>query len=345
MWIKTVYSLSSFLSFNACSLEGQSTGNHEVQYQAKIKRGKAMKYSPPGVQLLLTHPPKRVLCLRKSEGTETLTLLREGNYSCTVWGENTHANSASSWDSAGVNSEKNMLFKACHTAASMTALGPTHTLGAAGEAWEPLQSAIQESQEDTEHRDLHRNKVAQTSSLTFIRVHHPHFHLPAPEGTWAWLFIRELVEHPERRAQFQMSYNFPGLFLQSRELKKNPGCLWPFPRCVGFDLGNTAGPQAAQKREYDFVHADALSSTQDHIIKYLLLQYPIHITRPVGYYMILQILCAWTFLSLIYSFSDLEIFRQEIIWSTSNYQLFFPLRFFFIRTIPKKPTLDKPLKN
>lgn len=65
----------------------------------------------------------------------------------------------------------------------MTALGPTHTLGAAGEAWEPLQSAIQEPQEDTEHRDLHRNKVAQTSSLTFIRVHHPHFHLPAPEGT------------------------------------------------------------------------------------------------------------------------------------------------------------------
>lgn len=111
MWIKTVYSLSSFLSFNACSLEGQSTGNHEVQYQAKIKRGKAMKYSPPGVQLLLTHPPKRVLCLRKSEGTETLALLREGNYSCTVWGENTHANSASSWDCAGVNSEKNMLFK------------------------------------------------------------------------------------------------------------------------------------------------------------------------------------------------------------------------------------------
>lgn len=38
-----------------------------------------MKYSPPGAQLLLTHPPKRVLCLHKSEGTETLTLLREGN--------------------------------------------------------------------------------------------------------------------------------------------------------------------------------------------------------------------------------------------------------------------------
>ena len=69
------------------------------------------------------------------------------------------------------------------TAAGMTALSPTRTLGAAGEAWGPLQSATQEPQENTEHGDLRRNKVAQKSSLTFIRVHHAHFHFPAPGGT------------------------------------------------------------------------------------------------------------------------------------------------------------------
>lgn len=55
-----------------------------------------MKYSPPGAQLLLTHPPKRALCLHKSEGTATLALPGESNYSCAARGENTHANSASS---------------------------------------------------------------------------------------------------------------------------------------------------------------------------------------------------------------------------------------------------------
>lgn len=152
MWIKTVYSPSSLLSFNACSLEGQSTGNREVQYRAKIKRGKAMKYSPPGAQLLLTHPPRWVLCLHKSEGTETLALLREGNYSCTVWGEDTHANSASSWDCWCQQWEKHA-FKNTEgpTAACMTALSPTCALRAVGEAQEPLQSAIQEPWEGTEH--------------------------------------------------------------------------------------------------------------------------------------------------------------------------------------------------
>lgn len=38
--------LSSFLRFIEHSLKGQRTGNHEVQYRAKIKREEAMKYSP-----------------------------------------------------------------------------------------------------------------------------------------------------------------------------------------------------------------------------------------------------------------------------------------------------------
>lgn len=139
--------------------------NHEIQ--------------PPGAQLLLTHPLKWVLCLHKSEGTETVALLREDNYSCTVWRENTHANSASSWVCAGVDRKENMLLNTEEPrTACVTAQFHPHA-PSSGEPWYPLQSAIQEPQDDTEHGDLHKSKEAQTS-FTFIRVHPAHFHLPAP---------------------------------------------------------------------------------------------------------------------------------------------------------------------
>lgn len=134
-WLLNVnQDLSLFLSFIEYSLEGQSTGNHAVQHRAKIKR-RSHEIQPPGAQLLLTHPLKRVLCLHKSEGTETVALLREDNYSSTVWGENTHANSASSWVCAGGDREENMLLNTeGPTAACMTAQSHPHALSS-GKPW------------------------------------------------------------------------------------------------------------------------------------------------------------------------------------------------------------------
>lgn len=76
-------------------------------------------------------------------------LLREGNYSWTVWGENTHANSASSRDHTHAGSEKNM-----HLELHRGPLQPYNSL----EAWHcglqedmgAIPPAIQELQ-NTEH--------------------------------------------------------------------------------------------------------------------------------------------------------------------------------------------------
>lgn len=194
------------LSCNACSLEGQSTGNCEVQ-----DKNKAMKYSPPGAQLLLTHPPKWVLCLYKSEGTETLTLLREGNYSCTVWGENTQAGSASSWDCTGVNSEEIMPLRTQGDPLQPVwqQLFPPACLGLQ-DMHGSFSSMQSRSHRRRQHRDLHMNKVTQTSSLTFIRVHDAHFHLPIPGRTSAQL-LKELVSTLKKKVQIQMSGYFAGL--------------------------------------------------------------------------------------------------------------------------------------
>lgn len=265
MWIKTVYSPRSLLSFNTCSLEGQSTGKHEVQYRTTIKRGKGMKYSPPRAQLLLTHPPQRVLCLHKSKGTETLTLLREGNYSCTVRGENPHAKSASSWDCAGVRKKNAFKNTEGPSTTCMTAPSPTHVLGAAGEAWEPLQSTIQEPPRGHQAQGPQQE---QGGSKLLINIHQG---LPCslpPACTRRDFSL--VVEHPGKRAQFQMSCNFPGLSFKAENLRK----AWMF---VTFLSGVWVliqeillVQQAAQKREHSFACADTLSRTQEHIVKYLL---------------------------------------------------------------------------
>lgn len=115
--------------------------------------------------------------------------------------------------------EENMLlYTKGPTAAGVTAQSDPHT-PSSGRPQYPLQSAIQEPQDVTEQGDLHKSKVAQTS-FAFITVHPAPFHLPAPGGTSLWLFIRELVEHPEKGAQFQMLCIFPELFFQSRGLRK-----------------------------------------------------------------------------------------------------------------------------
>jgi len=138
-----------------------------------------MKYSPPRAQLLLTHSPKRVPCLHKSEGTETLMLLREGNYSWTVWGENTHANSASSRDRTHAGSEKNM-----HLELHRGPLQPYNSL----EAWHcGLQEDMGAHPACNPGAAGHRAWGVPSAPLMPIRTQHPQLLPPVPWDSSAWL--------------------------------------------------------------------------------------------------------------------------------------------------------------
>lgn len=241
--------LSSFLSFTECSLEGQRTDNHEVQYRTKNKERRSHEIQPPGAQLLLTHPLKWVLCLHKSGGTETVTLLREDNYSCTVWGENTHANSASSGACAAVSREENMLLNTegptaacvglCSECRRAMVTPPVCNPRASG--WPP------QEQGDSNLIYIHQGSSCSLAPACTRRD----FTLAVHQG---------ISGASQKKGTISDVMHFPRAFLSKQRTLRNPGHLWPFLTYVDFHLGNTAGPQAAApNRECDFAGANALS--------------------------------------------------------------------------------------
>jgi len=89
-----------------------------------------------------------------------------------------------------------------------------------------------------------------------------------------------------------MFYNFPELFLQSRELQAIQDVSLTFSMVCGFRFRKYCWSSIRTEERMWLWLYRSLSSMQEHTVKYHLLQYPIHITRPAGYYLLLQILCS-----------------------------------------------------